>query len=156
MSPKRDLQVTVGVGEAKFLRFNCLSPADVVVTLNSYSRGADPLLFISVDPNSMPSFGGHESSTFSHWLEDKAGVHYATAKGLGPNGGILGLMNVRNFAAEELKAVLSLRCSYVVAFDLFFLGPPALLGRLSEPARQWLSGMFWTWQVQQEWGMSMR
>lgn len=120
LSPKRDLQVTVGVGEAKFLRFNCLSPADVVVTLNSYSRGADPLLFISVDPNSMPSFGGHESSTFSHWLEDKAGVHYATAKGLGPNGGILGLMNVRNFAAEELKAVLSLRCSYVVAFDLFF------------------------------------
>ena len=27
------------------------------VTLNSYSRGADPLLFISVDPNSMPCLG---------------------------------------------------------------------------------------------------
>ena len=29
------------------------------VTLNSYSRGADPLLFISVDPNSMPCLGTH-------------------------------------------------------------------------------------------------
>eukprot|EP00434_Breviolum_minutum_P041319 symbB.v1.2.036757.t1/scaffold5260.1/size29252/1 len=102
LSPQRDLQVIVGVGEAKFYRFACMSPADVVVTLNSYTREADPLLFISVNSSVLrwPSFGEHQSSTFSHWLEDKAGVHYATAKGLGPQGGILGLMNVRNFANE--------------------------------------------------------
>ena len=33
------------------------SPSLAKVTLNSYSRGADPLLFISVDPNSMPCLG---------------------------------------------------------------------------------------------------
>lgn len=120
LAPGQDLQVTVGIGQAKFFRFNCLTPADVVVTVNSFAEQADPLLFLSVDPTTMPSFGGHESSTFSHWLEDKAGVHYATAKGLGPQGGILGLMNVRSFASEELKAQLSLRCSYLVGFDFFF------------------------------------
>jgi len=39
---------------------------------------------------------------------------------VGPQGGILGLLNVRKFASEELNAKLSLRCSYIVAFDTLF------------------------------------
>lgn len=40
--------------QAQFYRFKCFTPADVVVTLNSFSDAADPLLFISVDPNTLP------------------------------------------------------------------------------------------------------
>ncbi|CAE7225121.1 unnamed protein product [Symbiodinium natans] len=121
------------------------------VTLRSYAERADPLLFLSVDPEFPPSFGGHDSSTFTHWLEDIAGNHYATAKGLGPEGGILRLVNMRKFASEELNAVLSLHCSYLIAFDLLFwehlrsrsicptgsgLPPARVAGRLGSPQTQ--------------------
>lgn len=121
LSPGQDYHVRVGIGQAALVKFSCLGgPADIVVTLRSLAERSDPLLFLSVDPDFPPSFGGHDSSTFTHWLEDSVGNHYATAKGLGPEGGILRLLNMRKFASEELNAVLTLHCSYLIAFDLLF------------------------------------
>eukprot|EP00441_Pelagodinium_beii_P043868 CAMPEP_0197641408 /NCGR_PEP_ID=MMETSP1338-20131121/15391_1 /TAXON_ID=43686 ORGANISM="Pelagodinium beii, Strain RCC1491" /NCGR_SAMPLE_ID=MMETSP1338 /ASSEMBLY_ACC=CAM_ASM_000754 /LENGTH=804 /DNA_ID=CAMNT_0043214389 /DNA_START=8 /DNA_END=2422 /DNA_ORIENTATION=+ len=121
LSPGQPYRATVAVGEAKFLRFSCRGgPADAIVTLTSYSDNADPLLFLSASPDKRPSFSSHHGSTFAHWKEDYSGDHYARVKGLGPRGGVIGLLNMRKFASEDLDAVLTLQCTYILAFDTLF------------------------------------
>lgn len=121
LAPSAPYHVRVGIGQAKFLRLNCMGgPADVVVSLSTYSERADPLLFLSLNPDEPPSFSRHDASSFGQWREDSVGNHYAIAKGVGPRGGILGLVNMRHFAGEELDGVLSIHCSFIVAFDAMF------------------------------------
>jgi len=121
LEPSAPYNVRVGVGEAKFLSFNCMGgPADVVITLSTYAEKADPLLFLSLNPVEPPTFQKHDSSNFGQWREDAAGDHYVIAKGVSPEGGILGLVNVRPFAREELRGILSIQCNYIIAFDALF------------------------------------
>jgi hypothetical protein len=67
-----------------------------------------------------PSLMKHDASSFMHWREDSLGGHFVVAKAVGPEGGILGLLNTKHFAAEELEGILSLRCSFIIAFDALF------------------------------------
>eukprot|EP00930_Biecheleria_cincta_P059540 TRINITY_DN4524_c0_g2_i1.p1 TRINITY_DN4524_c0_g2~~TRINITY_DN4524_c0_g2_i1.p1 ORF type:complete len:836 (-),score=147.90 TRINITY_DN4524_c0_g2_i1:159-2666(-) len=121
LAPGNPVQVSLAVGQSQFLRFTCDNgPADAIVYLTSYSENADPLLFLSVDPDEPPNFAGNDASSFAHWLEDSSGHHYATIKGVSPQGGMLGLFNMRKFASEDLDAVLTLRCSAIIAFDALF------------------------------------
>eukprot|EP00442_Polarella_glacialis_P025350 CAMPEP_0115159742 /NCGR_PEP_ID=MMETSP0227-20121206/70414_1 /TAXON_ID=89957 /ORGANISM="Polarella glacialis, Strain CCMP 1383" /LENGTH=752 /DNA_ID=CAMNT_0002571553 /DNA_START=93 /DNA_END=2353 /DNA_ORIENTATION=+ len=121
LSPGSPIQVRVGIGEAKYMRFSCRGgPADAVVTLSTYAEQADPLLLLSLRADRLPSFSGNDASTFKQWLEDDAGDHYVMANGLSPQGGTLGLLNIRKFAAQELIGVLTIRCSYIIAFDTIF------------------------------------
>lgn len=119
--PSQPYQLKVAVDQAKFMPFSCRGgPADVVISLSTYSEKADPLLFVSLDPKKAPSFQSHDGSSFSQWREDKAGDHYVITKAVGPKGGILGLVNMQHFAEEELDAVLSIHCTFIIAFDTLF------------------------------------
>jgi hypothetical protein len=119
--PKEPYEVTVGIGQAKFLNFNCMGgPADVIISLSTYSERADPLLFLSLDPDAPPSFQQHDASSFGQWREDEGGDHYVVAKSVSPKGGILGLVNMKHFAGEELRGILGIRCSFIIAFDTLF------------------------------------
>lgn len=121
LAPGNPVQIGLAVGQSQFLRFTCDNgPADAIVTLKTYSENADPLLFLSLDPDTPPNFAGNDASSFAHWLEDSSGHHYAKVKGVGPRGGMLGLFNMRRFASEALDAILILRCSSVIAFDGLF------------------------------------
>jgi len=121
LAPSEPYQVRVGIGQAKFLRFSCMGgPADVVISLSTYSERADPLLFLSLNPNEPPSFQQHDASSFGQWREDAAGDHYVIAKAVSPRGGILGLVNMRHFAGEEMDGILSIHCTFIVAFDTLF------------------------------------
>lgn len=121
LAPSQPYSAKVGIGQAKFLRFSCKGgPADVVISLSTYAERADPLLFLSLDPHKMPTFAQHDASSFAQWREDQAGDHYVIAKGVSPDGGIIGLVNMQYFAGEELRAVLSIRCTFIIAFDTLF------------------------------------
>lgn len=121
LAPRKPYHIRVGIGQAKFLKVSCMGgPADVMVSLSTYAQRADPLLFLSVNPDKPPSFTRHDASSYLNWEEDKSGDHYAVAQGLGPRGGILGLVNLRHFAGEELDGVLSVHCHFIVAFDTLF------------------------------------
>jgi len=119
--PGNPHHIRVGVGQAKFLRFSCIGgPADVVIALSTYSERADPLLFLSLNPDEPPSFQQHDATSFGQWREDAAGNHYVIAKGASPRGGIVGLVNMRHFGGEELDGILHIQCSFIVAFDTLF------------------------------------
>jgi len=121
LAPRDPFQVRVGIGQAQFLPFSCEGgPADVVISLSTYSERADPLLFLSLNPKEPPSFQQHDASSFGQWREDAAGDHYVVAKAVGPRGGMLGLVNMRHFAGEEIDGILSIHCTYIVAFDTLF------------------------------------
>jgi len=121
LAPSQPYDVRVGIGQAKFLSFSCMGgPADVVISLSTYAERADPLLFLSLDPQKTPSFAQHDASSFGQWREDQAGDHYVVAKAVSPRGGILGLVNMRHFAGEELRGILSIRCTFIIAFDTLF------------------------------------
>lgn len=121
LAPSDPYHVRVGIGQAKFLRFSCMGgPADVVISLSTYAERADPLLFLSLNPTEPPSFQQHDASSFGQWQEDAVGDHYVIAKAVSPRGGILGLVNMRHFAGEELDGILSLHCTFIVAFDTLF------------------------------------
>lgn len=121
LAPGAPHQVRVGIGEAKFLSFNCLGgPADVVITLSTYAERADPLLILSLNAQDRPNFEKHDASSFRQWREDDSGDHYVVAKGVSPEGGVLGLVNLRHFAAEELDGILSIQCTFIIAFDGLF------------------------------------
>jgi len=121
LEPNLPKQVKVAIGQAKFLNFRCNGgPADVVISLSTYAEHADPLLFLSLNPAVTPSFKSHDASSFGQWREDAAGDHYVIAKAVSPKGGILGLVNMRHFAGEELNGILSIHCTFIVAFDTLF------------------------------------
>eukprot|EP00930_Biecheleria_cincta_P056844 TRINITY_DN42878_c0_g1_i1.p1 TRINITY_DN42878_c0_g1~~TRINITY_DN42878_c0_g1_i1.p1 ORF type:complete len:656 (+),score=105.40 TRINITY_DN42878_c0_g1_i1:21-1988(+) len=121
LAPGNPVNLKLAIGEAKFVHFDCENgPADAVISLKTYSETADPLLFLSADPDKQPRFADNDGSSFAHWLGDSSGLHYAIAKGVNPRGGMLGLFNMRKFASEELNAVLTLRCSWIIAFDGLF------------------------------------
>jgi len=121
LAPSDPYHVRVGIGQAKFLRFSCMGgPADVVISLSTYAERADPLLFLSLNPTQPPSFQRHDASSFGQWQEDAVGDHYVIAKAVSPRGGILGLVNMRHFAGEELDGILSIHCTFIVAFDTLF------------------------------------
>merc|ERR1740138_2009823 len=103
------------------MRFSCMGgPADVMISLTTYMERADPLLFLSLDPDRPPSFQQHDATSFGQWREDSKGDHYVIAKGVNPRGGILGLVNMRHFAEEEIDGILKIRCNFIVAFDTLF------------------------------------
>jgi len=121
LAPSAPYHVRVPIGQAKFIRFSCMGgPADVVISLSTYAERADPLLFLSLNPNVPPSFQQHDASSFGAWKEDAAGDHYVVAKAVSPRGGILGLVNMRHFAGEEMDGILSIHCAFIVAFDTLF------------------------------------
>lgn len=120
LGPKAPYRLRVSMGKAKFLPFSCGGPANAMITLESYSLNADPLIFVSLESKLMPSFGEHELSSFDQWREDAPGSHYLLVKAVGPQGGLIGLLNVDHFAAEELDAMLSVKCSQIVAFETLF------------------------------------
>jgi len=121
VTPRRQHWVHVGIGEAKYMRFECLGgPADVGISLSTFAEHADPLLFVSLNPDERPSFRQHDSNSFAQWREDSSGDHFVIARAVGPRGGWLGLHNVKHFAAEALSAIITVHCSYIVAFDTFF------------------------------------
>lgn len=121
LAPNSPYHIRVPIGEAKFVSFSCMGGvADVIVSLSTFAEHADPLLFLSLNPDELPSFKKHDSSNFAQWQEDAQGDHYVVAKDVSPEGGIVGLVNVRPFAKEELDGVLNLQCTYIIAFDALF------------------------------------
>jgi hypothetical protein len=121
LEPMSPIHVRIGIGEAKFMRYSCLgTPADVVITLSTYSERADPLLFLSKSPDTLPTFQKHGPSSFGQWREDSRGDHYVISRSVSPRGGIVGLVNLRDMAQEMLDGILRIRCSYIVAFDALF------------------------------------
>ncbi|CAK0855822.1 unnamed protein product [Prorocentrum cordatum] len=95
-------------------------PADLIVSLQTYSEHASPLIFLSTNPDEPPSFRRHDASSFSQWREDAVGDHYVSARAVGPRGGALVLVNLDRFGKEELEGILHIKCSYIVAFDTLF------------------------------------
>lgn len=121
VTPRRQHWVHVGIGEAKYMRFECLGgPADVGISLSTFAEHADPLLFVSLNPDERPSFRQHDANSFAQWREDSSGDHFVIARAVGPRGGWLGLHNAKHFAAEALQGIITVHCSYIVAFDTFF------------------------------------
>lgn len=121
LAPGQPYHLQIPKGEAEFMRFSCMGgPADVLITLSSYSERADPFLLLSLDPDTLPSFDSADSSSLSQWKEDGRGHHYALARGVGPRGGWLGLVNMRSYAQEDLDCVVRVHCSYYVVFDTLF------------------------------------
>mmetsp|Transcript_73747 Transcript_73747/g.207080 ORF Transcript_73747/g.207080 Transcript_73747/m.207080 type:complete len:772 (-) Transcript_73747:21-2336(-) len=121
LAPENPYHIKVPVGEAKFLAYSCKGgPADIVISLSTYAERADPLLFLSTNPEASPTFQNHESSSLGQWHEDNAGSHYVVARAVNPKGGILGLVNVRHFAGEELDGILRIHCTFIIAFDALF------------------------------------
>eukprot|EP00747_Dinoflagellata_sp_TGD_P223396 gnl/TRDRNA2_/TRDRNA2_94971_c0_seq1.p1 gnl/TRDRNA2_/TRDRNA2_94971_c0~~gnl/TRDRNA2_/TRDRNA2_94971_c0_seq1.p1 ORF type:complete len:824 (+),score=125.52 gnl/TRDRNA2_/TRDRNA2_94971_c0_seq1:114-2474(+) len=140
LAPNQPYHAVIGIGQAKFLRFSCMGgPADAVLSLRSYSEHSDGLLLMSLNPDQPPTFRQHSASSYDQWQEDTAGARYVLARGVGPRGGIVGVVNMKHFAgqvkrvggadllhraiddtAEVLDAILSIRCSYMVAIDGLF------------------------------------
>jgi len=124
LAPNRPYHVTVPLGEAKFLAYSCMGgPADVIISLSTFAQHADPLLFLSTNPDANPSFKNHEASSFGQWQEDDVGTHYVMAKAVNPKGGILGLVNLRHFGGqygEALDGILRIHCTFIIAFDALF------------------------------------
>lgn len=123
LKPNRPFRVKVPVGEAKFMRYNCgLGPADVVVSLSTYTENADPLMVLSERPNTIPKLEDYDSSSASRWREDATGEHFVLAQGVGPAGGVVGVYNMRYFSSAMLDGILRLRCTAIVGFDFLFWG----------------------------------
>lgn len=122
LAPSEPLHVRAEIGEAKFMRFSCMGgPADVIITFSSYeSRESEPLLFLSMRPDELPTFNSSGTSNFEQWLQDRQGDHYVTARGVPPEGGVVGLVNVMPYARETLDGIISVQCSYIIAFDALF------------------------------------
>lgn len=121
LSPDEPVHLQVGTGRTKFIQFSCLGgPANVVISLTTYSQHSDPLLLLSLNPDDPPSLQDFDSSSFDQWQQDDADGHFVTAKGVGPRGGILGVFNIRHFAEQDLHCNIDMRCSYIVAFDFVF------------------------------------
>eukprot|EP00928_Gymnodinium_smaydae_P097484 TRINITY_DN8844_c0_g1_i1.p1 TRINITY_DN8844_c0_g1~~TRINITY_DN8844_c0_g1_i1.p1 ORF type:complete len:723 (+),score=148.77 TRINITY_DN8844_c0_g1_i1:155-2323(+) len=129
LEPGARITLKVGVGRAKFLRFGCGGrPGDALITLRSRAVQADPLLVLSVDPDSPPSLRRHHFSTFEQWrfgggVATQGTVArdvWALAQNVGPRGGIVGIVNMRHFAIEDLVGELEIRCSFTVVFDPLF------------------------------------
>jgi len=124
LKPTSTMMVKLGIGEAKNVHFSCMGgPADAIVHFTSYAERADPLLFLSLDPSRLPTYNQHDASTFAQWREDSSGDHYVIAKGVGPQGGLLQLLNTKHFGSEELMGFLQIRCSFIIAFDTLFWDP---------------------------------
>lgn len=121
LTPGEPYWVKLSIGEAKFLRYSCLGgPADVSIALSTYSENSEPLIFVSVSPDEVPSFGRNAGSSFEQWREDLGGNQYIIVRNVGPRGGILGVANMKHFAGEELNGFLSLQCTSIIAFDTLF------------------------------------
>jgi len=126
VAPNAPYELKVPIGSAQLVQFGCWGvPSDAVLSLRSYSQHSDPLMFLSFgDPDRMvgPDLSHHDVSTFDQWREDSSGDHHLVLRAVGPDGGILGLLNTRHFAKEEFDGILSIRCTSIIAFDAFFLG----------------------------------
>eukprot|EP00928_Gymnodinium_smaydae_P018427 TRINITY_DN17011_c1_g4_i1.p1 TRINITY_DN17011_c1_g4~~TRINITY_DN17011_c1_g4_i1.p1 ORF type:complete len:834 (-),score=105.22 TRINITY_DN17011_c1_g4_i1:72-2549(-) len=121
LNPSEPVRVKVAIGEAKYFRYNCMTgPADVVVSLYTYEETSDPILVLSVDPRVVPTLQNNKAVSDMQWRDDSPGHHNVLARAVGPKGGVVGVLNTRYFAGEELNAVLSLRCAAIVTFDALF------------------------------------
>jgi len=122
LRPGEPYSLKVGLGMASLLRFSCRgSPADVVLTFTTLShRNRKPLLFLWLNDDEPPTMENHITSSFEQWREDSMGSHYVRADGVGPDGGLVGVVNPAHWSGGEITGVLSLHCSVIIAFDTLF------------------------------------
>eukprot|EP00927_Polykrikos_kofoidii_P070814 TRINITY_DN67198_c0_g1_i1.p1 TRINITY_DN67198_c0_g1~~TRINITY_DN67198_c0_g1_i1.p1 ORF type:complete len:1031 (-),score=172.61 TRINITY_DN67198_c0_g1_i1:35-3091(-) len=146
LSPTEPYHVrSLEAGRARFLRFTCNGPADAVLWLTAapaliadiassedvvFSEAAalaaradaDPMLLISVDPEEAPSVTKHHDASLEQWKEGDfaGGIAYVIAKLMGPDGGIVGIVNTGTFGHKELEGVLHIRCAAMEGFDTMF------------------------------------
>eukprot|EP00929_Paragymnodinium_shiwhaense_P039457 TRINITY_DN2070_c0_g1_i1.p1 TRINITY_DN2070_c0_g1~~TRINITY_DN2070_c0_g1_i1.p1 ORF type:complete len:754 (+),score=157.08 TRINITY_DN2070_c0_g1_i1:83-2344(+) len=120
LEPGKPYHAAVSIHSSTTLRFKCGdNPADAIVSLTTKTLEADPLISISLDPDSLPTILDQHASTMAQWREGAHGSHYVTVQGIGPRGGSLRLTNTQ-FAQENLDATLDIRCSAIIAFDGLF------------------------------------
>eukprot|EP00929_Paragymnodinium_shiwhaense_P075180 TRINITY_DN3842_c1_g3_i1.p1 TRINITY_DN3842_c1_g3~~TRINITY_DN3842_c1_g3_i1.p1 ORF type:complete len:984 (+),score=205.17 TRINITY_DN3842_c1_g3_i1:83-3034(+) len=122
LTPEQPQAVRVKMGGMDFVPFSCEGGlANVVLTLKTYTQKHEPLLVVSLNSGHPDPTHSQDVTSMDKWKEDAAGDHYVVVKGVGPEGGVVAIVNMKIFAGEALLGSLTLSCSFIVAFDPLFL-----------------------------------
>eukprot|EP00927_Polykrikos_kofoidii_P055186 TRINITY_DN49475_c0_g1_i1.p1 TRINITY_DN49475_c0_g1~~TRINITY_DN49475_c0_g1_i1.p1 ORF type:complete len:725 (-),score=92.78 TRINITY_DN49475_c0_g1_i1:93-2267(-) len=123
LTPTQNQIVRAASGKAVLIKAKCpAGPADMMVTFSTF-LDINPLLVISLDVlGETINYNNILATSMAHWKGDARGNHYTIAKGVPPEGAIVGLANPGVFGqGDEVEGELSIKCSSVMAFDpLFF------------------------------------